>query len=43
MNSLTFPGFQARAAGFGKLAAEVGIEEVELRLGDYLGLANQQA
>jgi hypothetical protein len=28
---------------FGKLVAELGVDEVELRLGDYLGIANQQA
>lgn len=41
--SLTWPGFQARVPGFGKLTAELGAEEVELHLGKYLGLANQQA
>ncbi|HST82526.1 MAG TPA: enoyl-CoA hydratase/isomerase family protein [Kineosporiaceae bacterium] len=43
LTSLTLPGFQARVPGFGKLAAEVGAEELELNLGKYLGLANQQA
>lgn len=35
-NSLTWPEFQARLPGFGKLVAELGVDEVELRLGDYL-------
>jgi enoyl-CoA hydratase/carnithine racemase len=43
LTSLTWPGFQARVPGFGKLTAELGAEEVELHLGRYLGLANQQA
>ena len=43
LTSLTWPGFQARVPGFGKLAAELGAEEMELHLGRYLGLANQQA
>ena len=43
LTSLTWPGFQDRAPGFGKLVAEVGAEELERHLGKYLGLANQQA
>jgi enoyl-CoA hydratase/carnithine racemase len=43
LTSLTWPGFQARIPGFGKLTAEIGPEELELHLGRYLGLANQQA
>jgi hypothetical protein len=39
----TWPEFQARLPAFGKLVAELGVDEVELRLGDYLGIANQQA
>jgi enoyl-CoA hydratase/carnithine racemase len=42
-NSLTWPEFQARLPAFGKLVAELGVNEVELRLGDYLGIAHQQA
>jgi hypothetical protein len=41
--SLTWPGFQDRVAGFGRLVAELGVEALELNLGRYLGLANQQA
>jgi len=39
--SLTSPGFQARALEMGKLAAEKGLD-VELHMGDYLGVVNQQ-
>jgi enoyl-CoA hydratase/carnithine racemase len=42
LTSLTWPGFQARIPGFGQLTAELGAEELELHLGKYLGLANQQ-
>ena len=42
LSSLTWPGFQDRAPGFGKLVAELGADEVELHLGKYLGAANQQ-
>jgi hypothetical protein len=43
LNSLTWPGFQARVPGFGKLTAELGADEAERHLGRYLDLANQQA
>ncbi|WP_030443456.1 enoyl-CoA hydratase/isomerase family protein [Actinoplanes subtropicus] len=43
LTSLTWPGFQDRAPGFGKLVADLGADEVELHLGKYLGAANQQA
>jgi enoyl-CoA hydratase/carnithine racemase len=39
--SLTLPGFLSRAAGFGALAAQAG-PDLEYRLGEYLGMANQQ-
>lgn len=38
--SLTWQGFHARRPRMAKLAAEHGPEELELRLGHYLGLAN---
>lgn len=38
--TMTHPGFFARAAKFGALAAEKGLD-VEYRLGEYIGLANQ--
>ncbi|MBE4737800.1 MULTISPECIES: enoyl-CoA hydratase/isomerase family protein [Streptomyces] len=41
--SVTWPGFQARIPQLGKLIAEIGVEEIERNLGDYLGIANQQA
>jgi len=40
-HSLTWPGYQTRLPQLGKLLAENGMD-VELRLGDYLGIANQQ-
>jgi enoyl-CoA hydratase/carnithine racemase len=40
-HSLTWPGYQARLPQLGKLIAENGMD-VELRLGDYIGMANQQ-
>lgn len=40
-HSLTQPGFLARAAGTQALVAEVGLD-VEYRLGEYIGIANQQ-
>ena len=40
-HSLTLPGFLARAAGAAVLAGEAGVE-IEYRLGEYLGVANQQ-
>jgi enoyl-CoA hydratase/carnithine racemase len=42
VNSLTWPGFQARRPRFGKIVAEKGGEEVERRLGYYIGIVNQQ-
>jgi enoyl-CoA hydratase/carnithine racemase len=39
--SLTTPAFAARAQEIGKLAEQKGLD-VELHMGDYLGLANQQ-
>ena len=41
--SVTWPGFQARMPQFGTLIAEIGLDEVERNLGNYLGIANQQA
>lgn len=38
--SLAWPGFLARRPRMGRLAAEHGQQELELRLGHYLGLAN---
>jgi enoyl-CoA hydratase/carnithine racemase len=40
--SLTLPGFQARAAHTGALAAQVGID-FEHRMGEYIAQANKQA
>ncbi len=40
-HSLTLPGFLSRAAGFQALFAEAGID-VEYRLGEYIGIANQR-
>ena len=40
VHSLTTPGFLARAAGLGVLVADKGLD-VEYRLGEYIGLANQ--
>jgi enoyl-CoA hydratase/carnithine racemase len=41
--SVTWPGFQARVPQLGKAIAEIGLEEIERNLGDYVGLVNQQA
>jgi enoyl-CoA hydratase/carnithine racemase len=41
-HSLTLPGFLTRAAGTGALVAEKGLD-FEYRLGEYVGIANQQA
>lgn len=38
--SLTWPGFQARRPRMAKLVAEHGQQEIELRLGHYIGLTN---
>jgi enoyl-CoA hydratase/carnithine racemase len=40
--SLTLPGFLTRAAGAGAPAAEKGLD-FEYRMGEYIGIANQQA
>jgi enoyl-CoA hydratase/carnithine racemase len=40
-HSLTLPGFLTRAAGTQALAEQAGIE-LEYRLGEYIGVANQQ-
>ena len=40
-HSLTLPGFLSRAAGFQAVAEQAGID-VEYRLGEYIGIANQQ-
>jgi enoyl-CoA hydratase/carnithine racemase len=40
-HSLTLPGFLTRAAGAQALAAQAG-PDVEYRLGEYIGIANQQ-
>jgi len=39
--SLTLPGFIARAAGTQKMSAQLGLE-FELRMGEYIGIANQK-
>jgi enoyl-CoA hydratase/carnithine racemase len=41
--SVTWPGFQARVPQLGKAIAEIGLEEIELNLGHYAGLINQQS
>lgn len=40
-HSLTLPGFLSRAAGFQAFSEQAGID-LEYRLGEYLGMANQQ-
>jgi enoyl-CoA hydratase/carnithine racemase len=42
VNSLRWPGFQARRPRFAKIVAEKGLEEMERRLGYYIGSANRQ-
>jgi enoyl-CoA hydratase/carnithine racemase len=42
VNSLTWPGFGARRPRFARIVSEKGVEEVERRLGYYIGIANQQ-
>ncbi len=42
VDSLTWPGLRARGPRFAKLVAEKGGEEVERRLGYYIGVVNQQ-
>jgi enoyl-CoA hydratase/carnithine racemase len=41
-DSLGWPGFQARRPRFRRLIAEKGADEVERRLGHYVGIINQQ-
>jgi enoyl-CoA hydratase/carnithine racemase len=41
VNSLNFPGFSPRSVKFAKLLTDVGIHDIEKRLGHYLGLANK--
>ncbi|WP_405560466.1 enoyl-CoA hydratase/isomerase family protein [Streptomyces canus] len=43
LTSMTWPGVQEFLPQFAKLAAEKGPEELELRLGHYLGIARQQS
>jgi Tfp pilus assembly protein PilP len=40
-HSLTLPGFLTRAAGTQALVAQAGLD-FEYRLGEYIGIANQQ-
>ncbi|MEV4238146.1 hypothetical protein ACIBJI_13850 [Nocardia sp. NPDC050408] len=35
------PGFQARLPQFGTLIGQIGLDEVEKNLGEYLGMASQ--
>jgi hypothetical protein len=37
--SLSFPGFNARSVSFVKLLTDLGIHDIEKRLGHYLGIA----
>ena len=37
VGSLSWPGFQARIAGFGQRISESGLVEIELNLGSYIG------
>jgi enoyl-CoA hydratase/carnithine racemase len=39
--SLSFPGFNARSVRFVKLLTDLGIHDIERRLGHYLGIANK--
>jgi len=39
--SLSFPGFNARSVSFVKLLTDLGIHDIEKRLGYYLGIANK--
>jgi hypothetical protein len=41
VDSLEWPGFQARLPTFAKRIAEHGLEDVERRLGDYIGMGHQ--
>ena len=40
VNSLAWPGFQARLPKFGKRIAEYGLDDVERRLGYYIGIGS---
>jgi len=40
--SLTWPGYRARLPQLGKFIAEIGLDEMERRLGYYIGIGNQQ-
>jgi enoyl-CoA hydratase/carnithine racemase len=39
--SLSFPGFNTRSVSFVKLLTDLGIHDIEKRLGHYLGIANK--
>jgi enoyl-CoA hydratase/carnithine racemase len=39
--SLSFPGFKPRAAKFLKLLTELGVHDIEKRLGHYIGIASK--
>ncbi len=41
MESLNFPGFQPRSASFLKFLTNIGIHDIEKRLGHYIGLASK--
>ena len=41
-NSLTWRGYQARLPQLGKFIAEIGLDEMERRLGYFIGIGNQQ-
>jgi hypothetical protein len=41
--SVTWPGFQARVPQLGNAIAEIGLDEIERNLGDYVGLVSRQA
>ncbi len=43
VQSVTWPGFQARVPQLGKAIAEIGLDEIERNLAYYAGLINQQA
>lgn len=42
VDSLAWPGFRARLPTFAKRIAEHGLDDVERRLGDYIGIGDQQ-
>jgi len=39
--SLSFPGYNARSVRLVKLLIDLGIHDIEKRLGRYLGIANK--